>query len=149
MKIIEQILNQIIVILEKVFQASFEFLDMVSSGVPSRTKGYNAEFVSPGLLLSRWEKGFNLTGRRSLSVKLSYQNALIVGGTGVGKSSILLIPSLMTMQGSFVVHDPSGELYMRSTGYLNEKGYEVKILNFARPEASSGYNPLQRAQFIL
>lgn len=50
------------------------------------------------------------------------------------------------MKGSFIVHDPSGELYTKSAGYLEQKGYDIKILNFANPEISSNYNPLSRAK---
>ena len=50
------------------------------------------------------------------------------------------------MKGSFVIHDPSGELFSKSAGYLKQRGYEIKVLNFANPNNSSGYNPLVRAQ---
>lgn len=49
-------------------------------------------------------------------------------------------------EGSFVIHDPSGELFSKSAGYLKQRGYEIKVLNFANPNNSSGYNPLVRAQ---
>lgn len=34
---------------------------------------------------------------------------------------------------------------MKSSGYLEQRGYEIKVLNFSNPESSSGYNPLSRA----
>jgi type IV secretion system protein VirD4 len=145
MKIIEQLFSLLIEILEGIFKGAFEFLEVVISGIPKKSKGYKAEFASPATLLSRRQHGFCLTGKRNLSVKDSYQNALVIGGTGTGKSSVVLIPSLFTMRGSFIVHDPSGELYSKSAGYLKQKGYEVKLLNFANPAVSAGYNPLVRA----
>ena len=93
-----------------------------------------------------YNKGFCLTGKRNLSVKNSYQNALVMGSTGTGKSSVVLIPSLYTMRGSFVIHDPSGELLSKGAGLLARKGYEIKVLNFTSPDKSSGYNPLIRVQ---
>ena len=129
--------------LEGVISFLFEAVELWFS---PRKKEYNAEFASQGTLLSRYNHGFCLTGRRNLTVKDSYQNAIIVGGTGTGKSSVVLIPSLYTMGSSFIVHDPSGELFAKSAGYLKGKGYEVKVLNFANPEISSGYNPLSRAK---
>ncbi|MBK5286583.1 MAG: type IV secretory system conjugative DNA transfer family protein, partial [Bacteroidia bacterium] len=145
MKIIEQLFSLLIEMLEGIFRFTFEFFEVLFSGIPKKSKGYNAEFASAGILLSRREYGFCLTGKRNLSVKDSYQNALVIGGTGTGKSSVVLIPSLFTMRGSFIVHDPSGELFSKSAGYLKLKGYEVKLLNFANPAVSSGYNPLERA----
>jgi type IV secretory pathway TraG/TraD family ATPase VirD4 len=50
------------------------------------------------------------------------------------------------MRGSKIINDPSGELYMKSAGYLSQQGYEIKVLHFANPEISSGYNPLARAK---
>src|SRR5258706_1656669 len=145
MSIIQQLFSLVIEILEIIFKGAFEFLEVVISGIPKKSKGYNAEFASASVLLSRKQYGFCLTGKRNLSVKDSYQNALVIGGTGTGKSSVVLIPSLFTMHGSYIVHDPSGELYSKSAGYLKQVGYEVKLLNFARPAVSCGYNPLVRA----
>lgn len=50
------------------------------------------------------------------------------------------------MNSSFIVHDPSGELFTKTGGYLSQRGYEVKLLNFANPKISSGYNPLARVE---
>lgn len=138
MKIISLIFEMFGDILKYIFEA-------IESAFSNNKNEYKAEFASQGILLSRYNHGFCLTGRRNLSTKDSYQNALVIGGTGVGKSSVVLIPSLFTMRGSFVVHDPSGELYSKTAGYLKEKGYEIKVLNFSNPINSSGYNPLVRA----
>lgn len=123
----------------------FDFFSGLFSEVPKRNKKYNATFAPQRELLSSCQKGFCLTGRKNLSVQLSYQNALVIGGTGVGKSSVVLLPSLYTMNSSFVVHDPSGELYTKSAGFMRQRGYEIKVLNFANPSASSSYNPITRA----
>ena len=69
---------------------------------------YAATFISPKTVLAKHHLGFCISGTKNLSLKNSYQNALIIGGTGTGKSSTVLLPSLFTMQGSFIVHDPSG-----------------------------------------
>lgn len=135
-----------IAIIESILKTIFEALESLINGMSSRQNEYKADFISEGTLLSSWNHGFCLTGNKNLTEKYSFQNSLIIGGTGTGKSSVVLIPSLYSMKGSFVVHDPSGELYEKSAGYLKQKGYEIKILNFANPEISSNYNPLSRAQ---
>ncbi len=146
MSLIENLFMFIINTLEAILKFIFEFIETAISGIPKKNESYNAQFVSSGILLSRRATGFCLTGRRNLSVKNSYQNALIIGGTGVGKSSIVLLPSLYTMQSSFIIHDPSGELYEKSSGQLSLRGYDVKVLNFANPSISIGYNPLARTK---
>lgn len=145
MNIIEDLFKLVITIIVTVFEFLFEFIGIAISGIPEKNKGYKAEFASSGELLSGWNLGFCLTGRRNMTIKHSYQNALVIGGTGTGKSSVVLIPSLFSMRSSFIIHDPSGELYHKSSGYLKQKSVTPLILNFAKPSVSSGYNPLSRA----
>lgn len=70
-------------------------------------------------------------------------NVLVVGGSGCGKTRNIVIPNILQAVGSYVVSDPKGDLYKRFGGYLRGKGYDVKTINFAHPELSCGYNPLQ------
>ncbi len=74
--------------------------------------------------------------------KLGNVNALIVGGSGSGKSSAYSIPNAYQMLGSYVFTDPKGELYDRTAGFLKQKGYKIKVLNLVNPQFSDGYNPL-------
>jgi type IV secretory pathway TraG/TraD family ATPase VirD4 len=108
-------------------------------------KKYDARFSSGNNVLSWFNKGFCLTGTKNLSIKKSCENAMLIGSTGAGKSSVSLITSLYTTDGSFVINDPSGELYNRTAAALKMRGYDIKILNFAKPHISSFYNPLTRA----
>lgn len=141
----ETMFDILISIFEGLFKILFEFLSMLFGG--NKKKGYKATFASEGTLLSRWwEHGFSLTGRKNISVKDSYMNALVVGSTGSGKTQATLLPSLFSMRASYVVHDPSSELYQKSAGYMASQGYEVKVLHFSKPEISSGFNPVSRAE---
>ena len=63
-------------------------------------------------------------------------------GSGSGKSASYSIPNAYQMLGSYVFTDPKGELYDRTAGYLQQNGYEIKILNLVNPVSSDGYNPL-------
>ena len=70
-------------------------------------------------------------------------NVMVVGGSGAGKTRYYAKPNLL--QGSdcsYVVLDPKGEL-CRSTGeLLEQKGYEVKVLDLINMQRSHCYNPL-------
>src|ERR1051326_7370531 len=103
MNILDEIFQMLFKLIEEIFKYLFEFFEMVITGIPRRNKGYKADFTPAWNILSSSHHGFCLTGRKNLTVKDSYQNAIVIGGTGTGKSSIVLIPSLYTMTSSFIV----------------------------------------------
>lgn len=66
---------------------------------------------------------------------------VVVGGSGSGKTRFYAKPNLMQANTSFVVLDPKGE-NLRDTGHLlEEKGYEVRVLDLISMEKSHCYNP--------
>lgn len=68
-------------------------------------------------------------------------NTVVVGGSGAGKTRFYAKPNLCQANTSFVVLDPKGEL-LRDTGYLLEqKGYDVRVLDLLNMEKSHCYNP--------
>lgn len=68
-------------------------------------------------------------------------NVLVVGGSGAGKTFSYCKPNIMQANTSFVCLDPKGEI-VRDTGYLLEqKGYEVRVLDLINMDRSFCYNP--------
>jgi len=69
-------------------------------------------------------------------------NVLVVGGSGSGKTRGYAKPNVMqATETSLVVLDPKGEI-LRDTGHLlEEKGYEIRILDLINMERSHCYNP--------
>lgn len=68
-------------------------------------------------------------------------NTLVCGGSGAGKTRFYCKPNLMQANTSFVILDPKGEI-LRDTGRLLEnKGYEVRVLDLISMEKSHCYNP--------
>ena len=68
-------------------------------------------------------------------------NTMVVGGSGAGKTRAYAKPNLCQANTSFVILDPKGEL-LRDTGYLLEqKGYEVRVLDLLDMSRSHCYNP--------
>jgi len=68
-------------------------------------------------------------------------NTLIVGSSGSGKSFGLIKPNLMQMNSSFVITDPSGEIFRAQAKMLQEHGYVVKLLSTSDMTHSCCYNP--------
>lgn len=91
--------------------------------------------------------GFIVDGyKKRFSSKTSFESVLTLGGMGRGKSSIFVIPNLLTItNGSFVISDTSGELYQNTSGYLKRQGYQIRVLNLMDPTRSDHYNPLHNA----
>lgn len=136
-------------LINELFKSGERFLHRVlNQHTKHPFQAYQAKFISSKTVLARKHHGFCLDGQRQLSQTHSYRNALVVGGTGTGKSSVVLIPSLLRMTGSFVVHDPSGELYTNTQNDLKRRGYQVLILDFSSPKRSIRYNPLQYVRSI-
>ena len=95
------------------------------------------------------EKRFTKNKLLTMHVQISYnmrkhlRNVLtvVIGGSGSGKTRFFAKPNLMQANTSFVVLDPKGE-NLRDTGYLlEEKGYEVRVLDLINMEKSHCYNP--------
>ena len=68
-------------------------------------------------------------------------NVLVIGGSGAGKTFSYCKPNVMQCATSYVILDPKGEI-VRDTGYLLEqKGYEVRVLDLINMNRSHCYNP--------
>lgn len=69
-------------------------------------------------------------------------NDLIIGSSGAGKTGGYVIPNIQNISGSMVVSDTKRRLCGMFREELEEKGYEVCVLDFSEPLRSQGYNPL-------
>ena len=69
------------------------------------------------------------------------KNALIVGGSGSGKTRFWLKPNLMQCHSSYVVTDPKGSIVVECGKLLQREGYKIKILNTINFKKSMHYNP--------
>ena len=75
-------------------------------------------------------------------------NNLIIGTTRSGKGETFVVPSIdiysrASEKPSMVINDPKGELIAMSKKTLEERGYEVLLLNLTEPMNSMSYNPLE------
>lgn len=98
-------------------------------------------------LLSLYQDGLVIDGRRRISANRSFEHLTLIAPTGAGKSTRFVIPNLLELgeqNVSIVATDPAGELYEQTAGYLNQQGFTVKAVNVADPAASLHFNPLYR-----
>ena len=79
----------------------------------------------------------SLDGRHHLRNLLT----VVVGGSGAGKSYRYAKPNICQANTSLVVLDPKGELLRDTGNLLEQKGYEVRVLDLLNMEKSHCYNP--------
>lgn len=89
-----------------------------------------------------------IDGRQKISLNDSYTHAMIVSSTGGGKTTAYIMPNILELARfghSIVVTDPSGEIYKKTKGYMEQNGYDIKTINPTDLASSSYFNPLARA----
>ncbi|HVW95757.1 MAG TPA: type IV secretory system conjugative DNA transfer family protein [Mucilaginibacter sp.] len=122
---------------------SIDFLNAVIDALAKPT-GFSAKFGREGAVASRYNKGFVISKNRKLSRRKSFENILLCGPTGSGKTTRLLLKNLYAIKdASFIVNDPSKELYQLASGYLS-KYFSIQTLNFSDSASSVGFNVLSR-----
>lgn len=75
----------------------------------------------------------------------SESHTLIIGSTGSGKTRRIIMPllNILTLnKESMIITDPKGELLEQVGGVMQEKGYNVIVLNFRNPLQGNFWNPL-------
>ena len=72
---------------------------------------------------------------------LSNMNMLIIGGSGSGKTTGIVIPNILLGNCTNVILDIKGDLLKKYGNYLKQHGIVVKTLNLKNPLESDRYNP--------
>ena len=70
-------------------------------------------------------------------------NTIVCGGSGSGKTRYYCLPNILQANASMVILDPKGELYRMTSGYLESRGYAVKVLDLLHMYDSHCYNPFR------
>lgn len=130
--------------LDDVFEGIVHILEDIVAFFDSNKHRLKGRFLPERKVLSRRNKGFNINGK-SITPKLSMQGVLVNGETGSYKTAGVILRSILTVEGSQIIHDPSKELFEKTSGALAEKGYDILQLDFTAPETSLRFNPMLRA----
>ncbi len=83
---------------------------------------------------------------REMWVDDSEYHSLIIGSTGSGKTTMIVLPLLKTLAKkgeSMIITDPKGEIYVKTSEMLRAKGYNIILLNFRSPQKGNSWNPMQ------
>ena len=74
-------------------------------------------------------------------------HSIIIGSTGSGKTTTFVTPMIQILAStkagsSMVITDPKGELFMMHSKFLQERGYDVKVIDLRDTYSSYRWNPL-------
>lgn len=145
-------MNSIIKSLSFIGQAFINGLsNLFESNTTPKGKELDADFLKPNELLSRYNKGFCITGNRHATLEDSTKHVLVAGSSGSFKSVTTLFNSAYNLAEhghSVIIHDPAREIAPKTAGYYSQEGYEPMYLDFADANRSIGYNPLAFANTI-
>lgn len=86
-----------------------------------------------------------INNKKGMWVDNGEYHSLIIGATGSGKTQLMvhpLVKSLAKHGESMIITDPKGEIYEKHGKELEEKGYNVILLNFRDPLRGSSWNPM-------
>lgn len=78
---------------------------------------------------------------------MSGAHSLVIGATGSGKTTTFINPMIQLIGAadcgsSMIMTDPKGELFSLHSQFLQERGYDVKLLDLRDTYSSSRWNPL-------
>lgn len=103
-----------------------------------------AEWMSDADKRKHWSPsndGLWLSENWRLTQRQSFEHVQLVGPSGKGKSSNFIINNILACLGSYVVTDLKGELFEKTSGYMAEQGYRVKVLDLMTIGKGHHYNP--------
>lgn len=129
--------------------ATREEIDQQYRAVPIKTEFYSG---SGGVPIARGYKEYVSNGKKIkkevMYIDDSAVNNLIIGTTRSGKGEMFVVPTIdiysrASKKASLIINDPKGELIAMSRETLENRGYEVLMLNILEPLNSMSYNPLQ------
>ena len=75
-------------------------------------------------------------------------HSIVIGSTGSGKTTTFVSPMIQILGAtnagsSMVITDPKGELFALHSKYLEERGYDVKVVDLRDTYSSYRWNPLE------
>lgn len=76
----------------------------------------------------------------------SDSHTMLIGSTGSKKSRLVVMPTVRILSANgenMVICDPKGEIFRRTSGFLQECGYNVHSINLREPQKGDGWNILE------
>jgi type IV secretory pathway TraG/TraD family ATPase VirD4 len=139
--ILEIIINLITITLK----GGFDFVVLLFGGVPeSKQKSKGSASLMSGFqvrrLLSVWNKGITINGKERLTEKDSTAHCLILGQSSSGKTSSVIIPTILNTKSNFIITDVDGSIFSKTSGKLKKDDYRIQVYNLGDLMFSEFFN---------
>ena len=139
-----KLIEAIVGLIKVCFEVIFSFVAFLFGGTFNKNAQFNAgymPFFKRIILLNRYNGSISADGKRSLNSK-DTTHSLIIGKSGIGKSSVNFVPSILRAKSSFIVTDVDGDIFNKTSGYLKTQGFDIQVLNLKDVYSSEFYNPI-------
>lgn len=110
-------------------------------GFLSETKGLRSKLFQNDIIYSQ-DIRLTLTEKKRPRFDRN-KNAVVIGGSGSGKTRFFSIVNLLQAAVSYIVVDPKDHLPEKTGLYFKEKGYQVKVFDLVNLWKSHGFNPFR------
>ncbi len=123
-----------------------EGMNLIIDKLETKDHTLKASFGRAGKILSSNNDGYVIDGFKSITKKMSRSNVCVIAPSGVGKSQVVVIPSIINIaksESSMIINNPHGELGA-TIPYLESIGYEIIDLDLSSENSKFFFNPLLR-----
>ena len=133
------------------FATEFDFTKELFSIKVDQKNFSNMEFIPPKEISPYDGSGkggvplFYNKEAKKVFIDHTDKHSVIIGSTGSKKSRLLAMPTIVSLGAageSMIISDPKAELFLKTSKFLDNLGYEVVAINLREPQYGIAWNPL-------
>jgi type IV secretory pathway TraG/TraD family ATPase VirD4 len=139
------ILEILVNIVSVILKGFFDLIVLLVGGIPeSKQNSKGSASLMTGYqvrkILSVWNKGITINGKVRLTEKDSTSHCLLLGQSSAGKTSTIVIPSILNTKSNFIITDMDGSVFQKTSGKLKRDGYRIQVYNLGNLMLSEFFN---------
>lgn len=135
-------------ILKGLFQGLFWIIRFLLHLPDAKSKLYDSSFMKISdkkKLLTTKNDGVSVNGKLNLSEEKSQIHSLVIGKSGIGKTSVVVMNSVFQLGKhgkNMVINDMDSSIFNETSGFLKERGYNILTFDLFDSSKSCYFNPI-------